>query len=76
VPILESLEITGKTAGNKLIEKAVEEARASLKEGETIATPLSRYEVFPPMMVSMISVGEETGALMYLPYFTMFKHIG
>jgi len=120
VPILESLEITGKTAGNKLIEKAVEEARTSLKEGETIAAPLSRYEVFPPMMVSMISVGEETGALdemlnkvadfydrevetmvdsltsliepllivflgatvgivviaMYLPYFTMFKHVG
>jgi len=98
----------------------VKEARSSLREGGTIAEPLKEYWVFPPMMVSMISVGEQTGALdqmlnkisdfydqeienmvnslasiieplligflgvtvgivviaMYLPYFTMFQHIG
>ncbi len=120
VPILDSLDMTGKTAQNRVIEKAVEEAKSSLKEGGTIAGPLREYWVFPPMMVSMISVGEQTGALdqmlnkisdfydqeietmvnsltsiieplligflgvtvgivvvaMYLPYFTMFQHIG
>ncbi len=120
VPILDSLDITGKTAQNRVIEKAVEEAKSSLKEGGTIAGPLREYWVFPPMMVGMISVGEQTGALdqmlnkisdfydqeiettvnsltsiieplligflgvtvgivvvaMYLPYFTMFQHIG
>lgn len=63
VPILESLDLTGKTAGNKVIEKAVEEARESLKEGETIALPLRRHSVFPPLATSMISVGEQTGSL-------------
>ena len=63
VPILESLELTGKTAENKVIERAVEEARSSLKEGETISAPLKRYSVFPPLATSMISVGEQTGSL-------------
>lgn len=63
VPILDSLDMTGKTAGNKVIEKAVEEARSSLKEGETLAGPFKKYPVFPPMVVSMIAVGEQTGAL-------------
>lgn len=120
IPILDSLEMTGKTAQNRVIERAVEEARSSLKEGGTIAGPLKEYWVFPPMMVNMISVGEQTGALdqmlnkisdfydqeienmvnslasiieplligflgitvgivviaMYLPYFTMFQHMG
>ena len=120
VPILDSLDMTGKTAQNRVIEKAVDEAKSSLKKGGTIAGPLREYWVFPPMMVSMISVGEQTGALnqmlnkisdfydqeienmvnslasiieplligflgvtvgivvvaMYLPYFTMFQHIG
>jgi type IV pilus assembly protein PilC len=120
VPILDSLDMTGKTTQNRVIEKAVEEAKSSLKGGGTIAGPLREYWVFPPMMVSMISVGEQTGALdqmlnkisdfydqeienmvnslasiieplligflgvtvgivvvaMYLPYFTMFQHIG
>ncbi len=120
VPILDSLDMTGKTAQNRVIEKAVGEAKSSLKEGGTMAGPLREYWVFPPMMVSMISVGEQTGALdqmlnkvsdfydqeienmvnslasiieplligflgitvgivvvaMYLPYFTMFQHIG
>jgi len=63
VPILDALEMTGKTAGNKVIEKAVNESRASLREGETIANPLKKYSVFPPMVTNMISVGEETAAL-------------
>ena len=120
VPILDSLDMTAKTSGNKVIEKAIMEAKSSLKEGETIAEPLSNCPVFPPMVVSMISVGEKTGALdqmlnkisdfydheiettvdslaslieplllgflgvtigiaviaMYLPYFSIFEHIG
>ncbi|MCD6232134.1 type II secretion system F family protein [Candidatus Aerophobetes bacterium] len=120
VPILNALEMTAKTTGNKVIEKAINESRASLREGETIANPLKKYPVFPPMVTNMISVGEETAALdemlnkiadfydrevnrmvesiasliepllivvlgatvgiivvaMYLPYFTMFQHIG
>lgn len=120
VPILDSLDMTAKTSGNKVIEKAIMEAKSSLKEGETIAEPLSNCPVFPPMVVSMISVGEKTGALdqmlnkisdfydheiettvdslaslieplllgflgvtvgiavvaMYLPYFSVFEHIG
>ena len=63
VPILDSLDMTAKTSGNKVIEKAIMEAKSSLKEGETIAEPLSNCPVFPPMVVSMISVGEKTGAL-------------
>lgn len=63
VPILGALEIVSKTAGNKVIEKAVDEVRASVREGESISEPLSRHKVFPPMVVRMISVGEETGKL-------------
>jgi len=63
VPILESLELTGKTAENKVIERAVEEAKNSLQKGETIAAPLKRCSVFPPLATNMISVGEETGSL-------------
>jgi len=120
VPILDSLDMTAKTSGNKVIEKAITEAKSSLKEGETIAEPISNCPMFPPMVVSMISVGEKTGALdqmlnkisdfydheiettvdslaslieplllgflgvtigiavvaMYLPYFSVFEHIG
>lgn len=63
VPILASLEIVGKTAGNKVIELAVIVIRTSIKEGENIAEPLSKSGVFPPMVVRMISVGEQTGEL-------------
>lgn len=63
VPILGSLEIVGKTAGNKVIEKAVDGVRNSIREGETIADPLQKSGVFPPMVVRMISVGEKTGEL-------------
>jgi type IV pilus assembly protein PilC len=63
VPILNGLEITARTAGNKVIERAVMETRQSISEGNTIAEPLKACGVFPPMVVQMISVGEQTGAL-------------
>lgn len=63
VPILNSLEIVGKTSGNVVVEKAVNDARTSIKEGEPISEPLSKSGVFPPMVVRMISVGEQTGQL-------------
>ncbi len=63
VPILEGLEITAKTAGNKVVENAVQESRVSIAGGETIAEPLKKSGVFPPMVVQMINVGEQTGGL-------------
>ncbi len=63
VPILTALEIVGKTANNKVIEAAVEKVRTSIREGENITTPLARTKVFPPLVVRMISVGEQTGEL-------------
>lgn len=63
VPILGALEIVGKTAGNKVVEEAVSNARTSIREGEPISEPLGRSGAFPPMVVRMISVGEQTGQL-------------
>ena len=63
VAILEALEITAKTAGNAIIEKAIMTTRTSIERGETIAAPLKETAVFPPMVVQMIGVGEATGAL-------------
>lgn len=63
VPILDSLDIVAATAGNKTIEGAIRETRQSISEGRTIAEPLADSEVFPSMVVQMISVGEATGAL-------------
>ena len=63
VPILDGLNIVSKTAGNKVIETAILNARSSIREGETIAEPLGRSNIFPPMVIQMISVGESTGAL-------------
>ncbi|HEY6572795.1 MAG TPA: type II secretion system F family protein, partial [Candidatus Eisenbacteria bacterium] len=63
VPILTGLEITARTSGNRVIQAAIMAARASIREGETISAPLKESNVFPPMVVQMISVGEETGAL-------------
>ncbi|MBN1586011.1 MAG: type II secretion system F family protein, partial [Candidatus Omnitrophica bacterium] len=63
VPILNALEIVGKTAGNVVIEEAVEDVRANIREGANMAEPLAKSGVFPPMVVRMISVGERTGAL-------------
>jgi type IV pilus assembly protein PilC len=63
VSILEGLEITARTAGNRVIHDAVMESRASIAGGETISDPLKRSGVFPPMVVQMINVGEQTGGL-------------
>jgi type IV pilus assembly protein PilC len=63
VPILDGLEITARTAGNVIVKDAVMHARTSIREGDTIANPLRQSGVFPPMVVQMITVGEETGAL-------------
>jgi type IV pilus assembly protein PilC len=63
VPILDGLTIVSRTSGNRVIETAILSARASIREGETIAEPLSRSNIFPPMVIQMISVGESTGAL-------------
>jgi type IV pilus assembly protein PilC len=63
VPILNGLEITAKTSGNKIIENAVFETRDSISQGNTISEPLRKSGVFPPMVTQMIAVGEQTGAL-------------
>ncbi|MFQ5600496.1 MAG: type II secretion system F family protein [Candidatus Krumholzibacteriia bacterium] len=63
VPILDGLEITARTAGNAVVEKAILKTRGSISEGNTIAEPLRGCNVFPPMVVQMIAVGEQTGAL-------------
>ena len=63
VPILDGLEITARTAGNRVVEDAIMKSRASIAGGETIAEPLKRSDVFPPMVVQMINVGEQTGGL-------------
>ncbi|MCM8813948.1 MAG: type II secretion system F family protein [Candidatus Omnitrophica bacterium] len=63
VAILGALEIVGKTSGNKVIEIAVDKARAGIREGESIADPLSKSDAFPPMVTRMIAVGEESGEL-------------
>jgi type IV pilus assembly protein PilC len=63
VPILSALDIVANTAGNEVVSNAVKKIRSAIKEGETIAKPLSESPVFPSMLVQMIAVGEETGAL-------------
>jgi type IV pilus assembly protein PilC len=63
VPILDGLEITAKTSGNAIIEDAIMMVRRSVETGRTIAEPLAETKVFPPMVVQMIGVGEQTGAL-------------
>ena len=63
VPILEGLRITARTAGNKVVEKAVMQCRAAVTAGKTLAEPLKTSGVFPPMVTQMIAVGEQTGAL-------------
>jgi type IV pilus assembly protein PilC len=63
VPMLEAIEIVGKTSGNKVIEKAMVDVRASVTKGGTISTPMRAAPVFPSMVTQMIGVGEETGAL-------------
>jgi len=63
VSILDGLEITARTSGNRVVQDAVMSSRASIAGGDTIAGPLQKSEVFPPMVISMISVGEQTGGL-------------
>ncbi len=63
VPILSSLDIVSKTAGNRRLELIVRNLMESVKKGETISGPLGKSEVFPPMVVRMIAIGEETGEL-------------
>ena len=63
VPILDGLEIVGKTAGNRIVEEAINETRLSISEGKNIAEPMMESGVFPPMVCQMIAVGESTGAL-------------
>ena len=63
VAILEGLDITARTAGNMVVEEAVQKARSAIAQGKTIAEPLQESKVFPPMVVQMIAIGEQTGAL-------------
>lgn len=63
VPILDALDVVGKTAGNKTVEGAIQYVRTKISEGKTIAAPLMETNVFPPMVVQMIGVGEATGAM-------------
>ncbi|UCH12247.1 MAG: type II secretion system F family protein [Candidatus Omnitrophota bacterium] len=63
VPILVSLDIVGKTCGNRVLEKAIEQAAKAIKDGKSIAEPLGESKILPPMAVRMISVGEQTGEL-------------
>jgi type IV pilus assembly protein PilC len=63
VPILQALDIVKDTVNNRVISKAVDDVKGSVREGESIAKPLSKHGVFPPMVVQMMAVGEETGAV-------------
>jgi type IV pilus assembly protein PilC len=63
VPVLQALDIVGDATGNEVLARASADVKESVRSGETIATPLETHSVFPPMVVQMISVGEDTGAL-------------
>jgi type IV pilus assembly protein PilC len=63
VPLLEALDVTAKTAGNAVIEKAIVDTRKAVEQGRTIVDPLKQSNIFPPMVTQMISVGEQTGAM-------------
>jgi type IV pilus assembly protein PilC len=63
VPILQGLEIVGETVNNQVISRAVRDVQDSVREGESLATPLAKHRTFPAMVVQMMAVGEETGAL-------------
>ncbi|WP_028048423.1 type II secretion system F family protein [Cellulomonas sp. URHD0024] len=63
VPLLQALDIVGETSGNLVIEKAAKAVQESVRRGESLAGPLSQHPVFPPMVVQMMAVGEDTGAL-------------
>jgi type IV pilus assembly protein PilC len=63
VPILEALEITSDTVGNVVVCRAIKDVQIGVKQGESISRPLEAHKVFPAMVVQMMAVGEETGAL-------------
>jgi len=63
VPLIEGMDICARTAGNKIVEIAILNSIEAIKEGETIAAPLARENVFPAMVIQMIDVGESAGAL-------------
>jgi type IV pilus assembly protein PilC len=63
VPILDGLDIVAKTAGNKIVENAIYKVAQSISEGKTIAEPLEKSGVFPPMVCQMIAVGEQSGSI-------------
>jgi len=63
VPILQAIDIVGDTAGNQVVTNALVDVKEAVRAGESLAEPLSRHKVFPPMVVQMMTVGEETGAL-------------
>jgi type IV pilus assembly protein PilC len=63
VPIIDSLDITARTAGNKVVEAAILASIGSIKEGQSLATPMAKHAVFPPMVVQMVEIGDVTGAL-------------
>jgi type IV pilus assembly protein PilC len=63
VPILSALEITADTVNNGVVGNAINDVKMAVKEGESVSGPLSKHEVFPPMTVQMLAVGEETGAM-------------
>ncbi|MBG6238956.1 type IV pilus assembly protein PilC [Mycetocola sp. CAN_C7] len=63
VPILQSLQIVGETSGNYVIEEALKKVQDSVRQGKSIATPLAEESVFPPMVIQMVAVGEDSGAL-------------
>ena len=71
VPILDGLAITARTAGNKVVEKAIMDSRISISQGKTVAEPLRESKIFPPMVCQMVAIGENTGGLD-----TMLKKIG
>jgi type IV pilus assembly protein PilC len=63
VPILDGLEITARTSGNAIVEEAILKVKKSIEEGRTIAEPLKESKVFPAMVIQMVGVGEQAGAL-------------
>ena len=63
VPVLQALDIVSQTTGNEVLSRAAQDVKESVRSGETMAAPLARHGIFPPMVVQMIGVGEDTGAL-------------
>ena len=66
VPMLQAIKLTGETSGNIVLEQAMDEVYASAKRGGSLAAPIERHEIFPPMVAHMVAVGEETGQLEHM----------